>query len=127
MLGFLTGRLIWALQVRPAGQHPMQGAGMRQRCPAVAGVGCRALSCHVASGDTFGTHATPQCAQSCLWPLQLDHIYSADYFLLLLGLLGASLAACTATNQWPAVKVARRWRFKADETSLLRLQVWGWA
>ena len=58
---------------------------------------------------------------------QLDHIYSADYFLLLLGLLGASLAACTATNQWPAVKVARRWRFKADETSLARLQVCGWA
>ncbi|KAI7839290.1 hypothetical protein COHA_006988 [Chlorella ohadii] len=58
-----------------------------------------------------------------IWALQLDHIYSADYFLLLLGLLGASLAACTATNQWPAVKVARRWRFKADETSLARLQV----
>lgn len=56
-------------------------------------------------------------------PKQLDHIYSADYFLLLLALLGASLAACTATNQWPAVKVARRWRFKADETSLARLQV----
>lgn len=62
-------------------------------------------------------HPTP------LPPLQLDHIYSADYFLLLLALLGASLAACTATNQWPAVKVARRWRFKADETSLARLQV----
>ncbi|KAK9825449.1 hypothetical protein WJX81_001648 [Elliptochloris bilobata] len=42
---------------------------------------------------------------------QLDHIYTAGYFLGLLGLLGASLAACTATRQWPAVRVARRWRF----------------
>lgn len=40
-----------------------------------------------------------------IWALQWDHIYTADYFLLLLGLLGASLAACTYTNQWPAVKV----------------------
>ena len=55
--------------------------------------------------------------------MQWDHIYSADYFLLLLALLGASLAACTATTQWPAVKVARRWRFKGDEASLARLQV----
>ena len=39
---------------------------------------------------------------------QLDHIYTAGYFLGLLGLLGASLAACTATRQWPAVRVARR-------------------
>lgn len=43
-----------------------------------------------------------------IWALQWDHIYSADYFLGLLALLGASLAACTATNQWPAVKVSRR-------------------
>lgn len=55
--------------------------------------------------------------------LQWDHIYTAEYFLLLLALLGASLAACTATNQWPAVKVAKRWRFKGDETSLARLPV----
>jgi len=40
--------------------------------------------------------------------LQLDHIYTAGYFLGLLGLLAASLAACTATRQWPAVRVARR-------------------
>lgn len=103
-----------------------------------------------------------------IWALQWDHIYTADYFLLLLGLLGASLAACTYTNQWPAVKVgprpgligrcrwqgacwpaggrlgsscagrcphpgcalptrrpqvAQRWRFKGDEASLARLQV----
>lgn len=37
--------------------------------------------------------------------LQLDHIYTADYFYLSMGLLAASLAACTYTRQWPAVKV----------------------
>ncbi|KAI3428303.1 hypothetical protein D9Q98_006682 [Chlorella vulgaris] len=55
--------------------------------------------------------------------LQLDHIYTAEYFLLLLALLGASLTACTITNQWPAVKVARRWRFKGEQASLARLEV----
>ena len=40
--------------------------------------------------------------------LQWDHIYTADYFLVLLALLAASLAACSYTRQWPMVKVARR-------------------
>ena len=40
--------------------------------------------------------------------LQLDHIYTASYFLALMALLGASLAACTSTRQVPMVKVARR-------------------
>ena len=71
--------------------------------------------------------------------LQWDHIYSANYFLGLLGLLAASLAACSATRwgigfpantlcqdhmstthptyralrrQLPIVRVARRWQFK---------------
>lgn len=41
--------------------------------------------------------------------LQWDHIYTANYFLALLALLGASLAACTSTRQWPMVRVARRY------------------
>ena len=41
--------------------------------------------------------------------LQWDHIYTANYFLALLALLGASLAACTTMRQWPMVRVARRW------------------
>ena len=41
--------------------------------------------------------------------LQWDHIYTAPYFLALLALLGASLAACTSTRQWPMVRVARRY------------------
>ncbi len=40
--------------------------------------------------------------------LQWDHIYSANYFLALMALLAASLAACTSTRQWPMVRVARR-------------------
>ncbi len=39
--------------------------------------------------------------------LQLDHIYTAWYFYGSLGLLGASLMACTYTRQWPAVKVRK--------------------
>lgn len=37
--------------------------------------------------------------------LQLDHIYTSWYFYLSIGLLAASLAACTTTRQLPAVKV----------------------
>lgn len=39
---------------------------------------------------------------------QFDHVYVAPYFLALLALLGASLAACTTTRQWPMLRVARR-------------------
>lgn len=46
-----------------------------------------------------------------IFTLQLDHIYTANYFLGLMALLGASLAACTTTRQLPMVRVARRWRF----------------
>lgn len=56
-----------------------------------------------------------------IWALQFDHIYSADYFLFLLALLGASLAACTYTNQWPSVKIAQRWRFKKDPEAYTKL------
>ena len=40
---------------------------------------------------------------------QFDHIYVAPYFLGLLALLAASLAACTTTRQWPMLRVARRY------------------
>jgi cytochrome c biogenesis protein ResB len=42
--------------------------------------------------------------------LQLDHIYTAPYFLGLALLLGLSLVACSSTQQLPMVKAARRWR-----------------
>ena len=43
-----------------------------------------------------------------IFALQWDHIYTSNYFLGLMALLGASLAACTSTRQLPMVKVARR-------------------
>lgn len=58
-----------------------------------------------------------------IWALQWDHIYTADYFLLLLALLAGSLSACTATTQWPMVKVAQRWRFRMEPTAYERLPV----
>jgi cytochrome c biogenesis protein len=58
-----------------------------------------------------------------IYALQWDHIYSANYFLLLLALLGASLVACTTTTQWPAVRVAQRWRFKGMAADVAKLEV----
>jgi cytochrome c biogenesis protein len=58
-----------------------------------------------------------------IWALQWDHIYAADYFWMILGLLAASLAACTATTQWPQLKVAQRWRFRTKETAFAKLPV----
>ena len=46
-----------------------------------------------------------------IFALQFDHIYTAPYFLGLMALLGASLAACTSTRQLPMVKLARRCTF----------------
>ena len=54
--------------------------------------------------------------------MQWDHIYTADYFLALLALLGSSLAACTYTNQWPSVKIAQRWRFKRNPAAYEALE-----
>lgn len=51
--------------------------------------------------------------------LQWDHIYTANYFLAMMALLGASLAACTSTRQWPMVKVARRCEFLLQKKTCL--------
>ena len=58
-----------------------------------------------------------------IFALQLDHIYSANYFLMLLALLAGSLVACTATTQWPMVKVAQRWRFRNNAAAYENLNV----
>jgi cytochrome c biogenesis protein len=55
--------------------------------------------------------------------LQLDHLYSSHAFQALLGLLAASLAACTATTQWPAAQVAQAWRYKRSTDALAVLPV----
>ena len=43
--------------------------------------------------------------------LRLDAVYASPAFLGACALLAACLAACTATRQWPAARVARAWRF----------------
>lgn len=43
-----------------------------------------------------------------IFALGFDHMFSCPLFLSLLGLLAASLMACTYTTQIPLVKVARR-------------------
>jgi cytochrome c biogenesis protein len=43
--------------------------------------------------------------------LGLDHVYTTPYFVGLLGLLGASLASCSSTTQWPRFLAAGSWRF----------------
>ncbi|GMH16244.1 hypothetical protein Nepgr_018085 [Nepenthes gracilis] len=43
--------------------------------------------------------------------LGFDHMFSSPIFLGTMGLLAASLMACTYTTQIPLVKVARRWSF----------------
>jgi cytochrome c biogenesis protein len=58
-----------------------------------------------------------------LYFLQFDHIYTAPYFLGLLALLAASLAACTTTTQWPTARAANRWRFKRAAPAFERLDV----
>ena len=41
--------------------------------------------------------------------LQLDHVYSSNWFLLLLAWLGISLILCSWRRQWPALQAARLW------------------
>ena len=50
--------------------------------------------------------------------LQLDHIYTSYYFIGMTLLLGASLIACTKTQQLPLVKMARRWQFPAKQETV---------
>jgi len=53
--------------------------------------------------------------------LGLDHVYTTWYFLGLLGLLGASLTACTLTRQWPVWKVAAKWKFLERRAAVLAM------
>ena len=41
--------------------------------------------------------------------LQLDHVYSSSWFLILLAWLGVSLILCSWRRQWPALQAARLW------------------
>ena len=41
--------------------------------------------------------------------MQLDHVYSSQWFLGMLALLGLSLMLCSWRRQWPALQAALRW------------------
>lgn len=53
--------------------------------------------------------------------LGIDHVYRTPWFLALLVLFGASLAACTSTRQIPMLKVARRWSYYTKPRSFSKL------
>ena len=58
---------------------------------------------------------------SWLLRLQLDHIYSSSWFLLLLGWLGLALILCSWRRQWPALQIALRWIDYQDGQQLGKL------
>lgn len=53
-----------------------------------------------------------------IFALQLDHIYTSNYFLGISALLTASLIACSRTQQWPIVRIAKRWKFLDKEQAI---------
>tara|TARA_B100000683_G_C12458342_1_gene542998 strand:+ start:111 stop:1412 length:1302 start_codon:yes stop_codon:yes gene_type:complete len=55
--------------------------------------------------------------------LNLDRIYTAPWFLLLLVLFGSSLLACTFTTQLPSVKTFKLWKFISKGQNYQNLKV----
>jgi len=55
--------------------------------------------------------------------LQLDHVYTSNWFLLSLALLCFSLAACSFKRQIPSLKAALKWTDYKDEKKFYRLQL----
>ncbi|KAG1655284.1 hypothetical protein FOA52_007980 [Chlamydomonas sp. UWO 241] len=71
--------------------------------------------------DTPGETVLGFLSYPVLLTLQLDHIYSNWYFYASLGLLAASLMACTTTKQLPVAKVAQRWRFLTTPKAVVKM------
>ena len=55
--------------------------------------------------------------------LQLDHIYTSNWFLLSLVLLCISLAACSFRRQIPSLKAALKWTDYKNEKNFYKLQL----
>jgi cytochrome c biogenesis protein len=55
--------------------------------------------------------------------LNLDHLYTAWWFLLLLFLFSASLIACTFTTQLPSIKTFKIWKFYTQSRQFKNLIV----
>ena len=47
--------------------------------------------------------------------LGLDHVYTTNWFLMLLFLFGSSLLSCTLSRQIPSLKLAKIWKFFKGE------------
>lgn len=60
--------------------------------------------------------------QAVLW-LQLDHLYTSQWFLFLLAWLGLALLLCSLRRQWPALQAALRWVDYSQPRQLSKLAV----
>ncbi len=58
-----------------------------------------------------------------LLKLQLDHVYTSNWFLFSLILLCISLAACSFRRQIPSLKASLKWTDYKDETKFHKLQL----
>ncbi|KAF8066257.1 CCS1 [Scenedesmus sp. PABB004] len=117
-------RLAWRRLVRELSSLP-RAIAIMAAITALSALGTvipqnKPLAYYVANYPDDGERVLGFLDYHALLGLGLDHIYSAWYFYAAIALLGASLAACTATTQWPAAKVARRWRFADSPRALSR-------
>ena len=55
--------------------------------------------------------------------LQLDHLYTSQWFLLLLAWLGLALLLCSIRRQWPALQAGLRWIDYRQPRQLSKLAV----
>ena len=58
-----------------------------------------------------------------LLALQLDHVYSSQWFLALLAWLGLALILCSVRRQWPALQAALRWIDYSSPRQLSKLSI----
>ncbi len=54
---------------------------------------------------------------------ELDHLYTSNWFLLLLAWLGLALLLCSLRRQWPALRASLRWLDYTKPRQLSKLAV----
>ncbi len=55
--------------------------------------------------------------------LELDHLYTSNWFLFLLAWLAVALLLCSLRRQWPALKAGLRWLDYSQPRQLSKLAV----
>ena len=76
-----------------------------------------AIGTAIPKGDSSASYVEGYAEAQCLGllngqqvlQLQLDHVYSSDWFLGLIAWHRLALILCSWRRQWPALKAARRW------------------